>query len=438
MKTFKAYFISVVLLSVICFISCKKDDEEDSDFPDITFYAPVNNPVYNVYDSVYVSAYVSSGKNLQSVSVTLTTTGFTPVQDPYIYTPSGNSQNIEVKYPIYEFRLTSGYYYICIKAVNENNSSTKQQLIYINASPFIKTGYFLLSDNGFQTTISKLDTLFTSGYIKTMNGKYVGSALSNYYQRLFMAGGAGQNAQMYDIGTGNVKWNVPNYGSGNPFFSFCQGDATASYLGYMAGNIKRLDNTGTTLTNYNYTNTDYYAEYGAVQASNFVVHMQSRSSSNKKLVVFNQSYGAALTEAPINFKTVGIFEKSASEVYVIGNDVSNQAQLSIFNTSATGFQNPLSLPAGMVLSACQVDSNTVIFGHSDGNIYKYQYSNNNLTSIQSGITANKMKYSKGENYLYTAYAKQFNVYSINGSSLSPVTSYLHTDTIRDFHVIFNK
>lgn len=437
MKTFKHYLFFAVLLSAIYTTSCKKDSETDT-FPEITFTSPSYGAIYNMFDSVYISASVSDKSKLTSISISLTTLGNVPVQSGITYSPGGKTQSIDFKYELYEYRLPSGYYYINISASNGLNSAFKQQLIYINASPVVKTGYYFFSDNGTSTTILKQDTAFSQVYTRTMNGAYTGSAISSYCQKLYVAGGAYQNFQTYDIGTGLVKWSVVNLGGGSPFFSSCDGDGLNVILGYNNGAMKRYDQGGTTITNFVYTNNDYYPEHGELQGNYYVSHYQSRSSSNKKLVVFSTLTGAAMIETPITFKSIGIFDKSTSEAYVVGNDNSNQAQLNVYNVVAGGLQNPISLPVGSVLSACKVDSNTLLIGHSDGNIYKYQYSNNNLISIQSGVTANKMKYNSGENYVYVASAKQFTVYSLAGFSLSPVKNFTSADTIRDFHVIYNK
>ncbi|MFL5751846.1 MAG: hypothetical protein ACJ76F_00445 [Bacteroidia bacterium] len=436
MKTSKAYIFTVLLLSAIFVISCKKEKKSDV-FPEISFYAPAGGSVFNMFDSIYVSAYVSDGSGLESVTVGLTTLSGVPVQQNAVYHPTGTSLEIGFKYELYEYRLTSGYYSLLITAGNGSNTSLKQQVIYINASPVIKKGYYLFSDNGSLTTFTKFDTAFANPGIKTISGKYTGSAISSYNQRLYVAGGAYQNFQAYDVGTGTVKWNIQNLGGGSPYFSSCEGDGMNVILGYNNGQLKRYNQDGTTITNMVYPNNDYYCEYGAVQASNYVAYMQSRSSSNKKLVVFN-AYGAAAMESPITFKPLGIFERSTTDAYVVGNDNSNQAQLTIFNVNAGGLQSPLNLPSGSLLSACKVDSNTLLIGHSDGNIYKYQYSSNNLIAIQSGITANRMKYDSGENLVYISSAKQFNAYALGSFSLSPVKTFTHSDTIRDFHVIYNK
>jgi hypothetical protein len=438
MKIYRTSLFALLLLSAIFGISCKKNSKADGSFPTITFYSPGQGQVYHVFDSIYVSADINDGSSVKEVKVSLLDANSNTVQEPLLLHPNTSSYTLATKYVISNHFLETGTYYLKINASDGSNTAQRSVAITIIESPIQKKGYYVFTVTGLNTTFRRLDTSFAVNFTKTIPSAFTGSAFSAYYQRLFIAGGANQNFQCYETENHSVKWSIPYNLPGMPSFTYCETDGKNVCLGFTDGRLKRYSTDGLTLTNFIYSNNDYYPVLGVVRENEYIASYQSRSSSQKKLIVFNSTSGAGVQEAPVNYSANGIFEKSASEVYVVGNTDANQGTVAIFNTQTGGIFVPFTIPNGKILSSCQIDNNSLLIGHSDGNIYKYEYSTNNFVPIQPGILASRMKYSSHENVLYVTQGNDLKLFSLNAFSLNPGPIYNSTDSIRDFQVIYDK
>jgi hypothetical protein len=122
---------------------------------------------------------------------------------------------------------------------------------------------------------------------------------------------------------------------------------------------------------------------------------------------------------------------------VFGN-IGGQATIQLFDRINNNLWSPYPFPlaSGSLLCVLQLDSDTYLLGHSNGIIYKYQYSMNSVTSYLSGYTAVKMKFDEVNNRLYVVEANQ--VSSFDYSTLALVNSINSSETILDLHFLYNR
>ncbi len=438
----KSTFIYGLVLSTIFILACKKkkDTPQDTVYPVITINKPVPASTFNMFDTIRVNVHVSDDNTLEEVTVSLTDLNHIPVQSTVSYTPNAASWDIDIGYELYEYHLPSGYYYIAIHASDGINNINSARKIYINASPIIKQGYYIFTGTGIQHQVLKLDTNFSQNNSITRNGPYNGSALSNYYQRLYVNGSSGnQEFDAYNCITNQLSWDIPNSGAGAPYFTWCDTDGKNAFLGYYDGRLIRYDYTSTATTNYNYTNSDYSPLYGSVVAGKYIVHYRSRVlPGSRKLVVFDLNSGTALKETNVNFNTLGIFEKSPTEAYVLGNDDNNIGRVFVLTIASGSMYEPINLNSAKILSCCITNSNTLLISMSDNEIYGYDYAGNNLISVLSGFQASRIRYSTSESRVYISGGKQLKACQLNNLTLSPLKTYNLNDTIRDFQLLYNK
>ncbi len=431
----------LLLLSAIFISACKKKGpDEDTTYPTITIVKPGSSISYNMFDTIHIQVSVSDDQILKTVTVGLTDLNRIPVQANVNYTPNTAQLDINIGYEITEYHLLSGFYYVMVYASDGQNDIQSARTIYIHASPIVKTGYYLFTSSASQNNVQKTDTNFASVNTVQNSGEFNGSAISNYYQRLYVGGGINQDFQAYDCSSNALKWAKQNSGAGSPYFSSCGTDGKNVFIGYNNGQLIKYDYNGGQLTSYNYPDPDYYSQHGAVAADKYIAHYQSRYvPNNKKLVVFDLSSGSAVKELSVNFTTLGVFEKSNDEVYILGNDNTGQGVVYVYTISTTSLYSPVSLSSGKIISACKIDSDILLIAMDDGNIYEYQYSTNNLISIDNGVLVTRMRYSENENYVYIASDVQLRTCQLlSNFTLHTVHTYNHSDTIRDFQVIFNK
>ena len=86
--------------------------------------------------------------------------------------------------------------------------------------------------------------------------------------------------------------------------------------------------------------------------------------------------------------------------------------------------------------ALKIDSDTYLLGHSNGTIYKYQYSIGSVTAYLTGYTAVKMKYDDVNNKLYVVEANRVSSFDYGTTVLSNSVNSL--ENILDIHLLYNR
>ena len=398
MKIFR-YTICAVLLSAISFYSCKKDKSKDEKGPTISVINPSSGLFFNVFDTMAVKATVKDENTITSISIGLLYENYITAQSFVNFAATGATTNMDTKYVIDDFHLPTGNYLFAIYASDGENVSKSYTSIHITASPLVKTGYLVLNDNFNTVSIQRLDTNFGVGSSFIHQGVFVSSALSNYHQRIFVNGSATKDFYCYDFNTGSPKWQISNFGAGQSYFTNTHSDGKNVFIATTDGVITKYNYLGNNYTSYSYTDPFYYPEFFYLHSSYGLSQYYWSAGGLRKLVVHQNNNGNSINEYIINFNIVFMSERTSNEVFVIGNDQSNQGFIKTFNISQNSFYSPLTLPLGKVLSATEIDNDNLLIAHADGNIYKYTYSTGNLISIISGISASRIKYDSNRNEL---------------------------------------
>ncbi len=430
----KIYFILIFLI-LTGLMSCKKDKDETG--PVITFNTPVENQSFNVYDYVNVNASIKDDTRLTSVSVSLldANENFAHVSVPVPFTSP--SMTLNFQYLLDNIHLETGIYYIKISATDGENNSNVFQKIYLIEVPKQLKKIFLLSKNtGTQTNLSTIDSTFSSIIpFHSFSGDYLSSSISSYYQQAFVCGNFSGNFTGHTLLYNSPKFTVAPIISTNPYFTGYFNTDRYSYVCRYAGSIFGYDYSGSVFYSANAI-AGYYAKSICFNEGYLIAEEKEIFSTTKKLVTYfpngSQEKSCILTQ-----DVVQLCEKNSSNVFVFGN-IGGQATVQLFDRINNNLWSPYPFPlaSGSLSCVLQLDSDTYLLGHSNGIIYKYQYSINSVTSYLSGYTALKMKFDGVNNRLYVVEANR--VSSFDYSSLALVNSINSTETILDLHFLYNR
>ncbi|MCD4664268.1 MAG: hypothetical protein K8R68_03285, partial [Bacteroidales bacterium] len=183
------YRLVLIITSFIILInlSCKK--EEDLQHPVITIDQPAENLHFSVMDTIPVSAGITDDNNIVSIKVVLVNEKFTPVLDAYYYYPETKSYNLNIYYPIDDYYMKRGSYYIQIRAEDGTNFKNKFRKVYINEVPvnfelvvvITQKDENLLKVSGINDSL-EIEPLFE------INGDFASSEISSRHQHLYVAG----------------------------------------------------------------------------------------------------------------------------------------------------------------------------------------------------------------------------------------------------------
>ena len=429
----KKYFnLAIILLSFL--FSCKKDDVNG---PVIKFNTPAENQTYNVYDPVTVNASVSDETKISSISVSLVDAQQNPAHVTIAVPVTGSSMTFNILYILDNIHLESGQYFILISASDGKNDSHAYQKINIIAVPkVLKKIYVTSKTSGLQTNLSAVDSAFaTIVPIHNFTGDYIGSCVSSYYQQGYMCGNYTGNFQGIDLSNSNVKFSFSPIVSSNPYFTGFYNDDKTNYVSRYDGFIKGYDYLGNVVYGAT-TLTDYYSEHICFNNSYLISEQQDITSSAKMLVTYFPT-SSLEKNCFLSQDVVAFCEKDVSDVFVFGNSA-GQGVIQLFDRINNNLWSPYPFPlaAGTVLSAVKIDPDTYLIGHSNGTIYKYQYSSSSLTTYLSGYTAVQLKYDDLTNEIYVVEANKISTFDYTSTALHH--SVNSVETILGINLLYNR
>ena len=130
-------------------------------------------------------------------------------------------------------------------------------------------------------------------------------------------------------------------------------------------------------------------------------------------------------------------EKDINNLFAFGN-VNGQGVIQLFDKINNNMWNPYpyALPTGSILNAVKIDANTYLFSHSNGTIYKYNYSTSSLTTYLSGYTAVQLKYDVLNNVLIVAEANA--VHAIDYATANVLHSLPVSETVLGLELLYNR
>lgn len=431
MKTLVRLFL---LVSVTILISCKKE-KKDNDPPQLTTYSPSNGTSFNMFDTINIQAQFKDEQQLTSITISLRDLNGISVQPSGTEALSGNSRSYSTRYVLYEYRIKTGDYNLELSLSDGENVTTKTIQIHIIESPTYLKGFYLAHGDNTSTNIKKYDTTFTNTANFSFTGPYSGSDISNYYQQLYYTESNNQALKTIDATTNQSLFTISNLGVNN---SKCASDNSKIFFSKELGNIVSYNHEGTLIRSYLSNETDYYAKHVFACGKYLVVNLEHNTlPTSRKTVVYEIASGIVKYVFTDNTECIQALSHSENEIYLITTNNSGSSLIGNFNLTTLNYNQPHT-SSSKIKTATLVDADNIVFCTEDGNIKQFTYSNGNLITLQSGVTTNKLLFSEKTNRLYSAQAKNLVVYNKSAFAISFDKQYVSSDTIRNFHLIFNK
>ncbi len=426
-----------VIFLLIFISSCKKNKDTSVAPLIISLSTPGTGATYLMYDTVIVTGRITDGIVPNALTVGLYDIQGALVQSNMPIVINGTNFNFTAKYFLSDLHLASGQYNIRVTATDQYLSAWSESLVNIVAAPTIKTGYYICGAS--QTNIvTQYDVNFNSVSVIPLNTGFNGMAFGSYYQQLYLNGNHNQSVESVSPQTSGILWSFPYIGGGLPEFTFIGTDNMYPYIGYYTGNVVSYNSSGGIQTTYINHNNALYPRYFTVTSTYGAGIFSNHFAGPDELITYGK-----LTGVPVNSLippcTVSyIFEHTADELYLFGNDAQGNATLYLYSVTGNVLNSSaFSLGSGKLFAAAQVDSDHFILSIG-GSIYLYQYSTANLTLLLN-MPAQKLLYNPARSELDLSSKNTFNAYSLTGlNTLVLTNSKVFTDSILDFEVITNK
>lgn len=423
------YFFLIILL-----FGCRKE-KEDVLPPDINITAPVENQQVSIPDTISVKAGITDDSPLTEVHVDIVDANLIPVLPSVIYHPMQTSFQVNIDYPVDDVMLTSGYYYVHVFASDGKNTKNDYKKIHVNAIPIRFLFVAAVTKVNYNTLqVIKIDTGFTTSPMFTLNSDYIASDVNGKNQLLYIAGNYFGNVNAYDLNTNTLAWSIPALiNPPFPCFTGLYYNGAYALVSNYNGTVKGYDKDGALKYSIN---TPAGAYPGKLFPHNqyLFTELTLVSGGNKSIAVYYYSTSYLMQQLPVTYSVVDFYTKDDDDVFAFVN-VAGQGMMKIYSITDNNVWQPITIPVGKIYSVAQIDADHYLIAHDNG-IYSYDYSTNSLVLFIPGIQADKIKYNSLTNEVYASHAKTINVY--NYPSATPVNSVVLSDTIRDFHLVFNK
>ncbi|HEU4718593.1 MAG TPA: Ig-like domain-containing protein [Bacteroidia bacterium] len=426
--------LPVIFLLGFAAFSCKKDNETTS-APVVQFISPAQGAQVNVTDTICIQLHLADESGLVYVDVKLTDQQLGPVASTVRANLSGTSMDVTIYYIIDNHRLPSGAYYLVAEAHNGANFTRQYLSINITGIPRATKGFFAATLPASGTVdVYKCDTSWSASAFGYFSSDFTDMAVSSYWQQLYIDGYSFGLLRALNLDTTSSSWSVSpvitNGASWGPM-SVYGSRLWVAQPGYSA--FHSYDEAGA--VKYTGTGDNGYAPLHLLQSGDRIFSEQKDvASSNVKMVVYS-SAGGRLQETNAGLNVVDMFAKSDNEVFVVGNSGA-QGKLLIYDYASNGFWEPITLPAGRVTSATQVDSTTLLIAMDNSNIYKFTYSPVGLLTWKSGVNAQQVRYNDVDNSVLSAEGVNVNVYDYSGAAMQHTVSL--PDSAKDVEWWFNR
>ena len=426
---------------LLIFAHCKKESKDEIP-PEIEVFGPASNQIYNMGDSIPVSFSVSDNLNIEFISVHLTDQNGIIVQGQYSLSEYNKGKNYfsSFLYPLIDVSLESGNYYIKISA-GDGSSITSKNIPLSIYSPLLKQGYCIaFKRNNFQFESVYADTNFNLNSFQncTYTSLPVAFMLSGKQKIYAVAGKNAEPLKTFDLS--NFQLSNTEYSNANsqPYFTCGKEDNNYFYVGYYNDSVSMRYPSGNPVLSFSSGDPGNFPSEISILESSIGIQFLSKTGAINQFIVFDKMSGQSLCSY-FNFNSnIRAFSVGNNKSILLEESGNGTNSLSMLN-NITGTVLFLStLPSGQIKDVVQIDVNTLLIAHSNGNLYQYQYNSNTVTPVWSNSAINKMVFSSSENLLYAVNATKIELFSKTSTGINFIQNYTFADTVCNVKIQFNR
>ncbi len=419
------------LIFVVLLHSCRK---EDTVLPELEWIAPNGSLQLAVIDTIEVHVKLRDNEGLNRCRIQLLDENMIPAIPAQEQQLSGVEDEVRMDYVVGDIRLTSGLYYFMAEVRDEaGNTNRGYRSVQLTEFPKQLKGFFTAHYPQANTlTIYRVDSTAAPMLWKTENSDFGDMAVSAWWQQVYACGDVYGKLNAFSIDGSAPEWSKSPTVSTSSFWSALFVKDRLLYTGWNGPEqFRSFDNAGTQQATYPMLNL----HRGVVmcRTSGYVYTVQKEISTGQSWMVVYAVSGGTVAQCPLNMEVTELFPRNDDEVYLVGN-AAGQAELKIYERISNGTWTPVSLANGSVNCAEQISSNTLLLGHSDGNVYRFEYNPLGVQLHLPGVTAQQIRYDVIGNSIYVASGAS--VLNYNGSSL--IQSWNYAAPVLDLELWYNR
>jgi hypothetical protein len=390
----KPMMISVLVLLFL--FSCKDDTDEIS--PKIFINEPSENEQFLTVDTFIVSADISDNEQLTFVEMDIVDENFKSVGASENFPISGTQKNFAAVFELNKPLLTSGQYYLRLKAGDGTNQKSAFQQINLSAIPRTIEQYVAVTTSVNNARVYAGENISAWQEKLSISTDFEGAAL-NYRQNILgIAGGEIGDALFFGTDSFSAQGTIQGFGMPSlPYFLNIKYSSEAGQFLLLdrEPRMRILDEnaapkfaaelvSGFLPEDAFYNQERYYVSQAEVTTPFYLLSVYAQSG-----LLFN-SYEL---DGPVR----GAFLKDEDEKY-IWIDRLEGAALQLLNTDNELFSEVYFRPGEALNAVAEIENGLFIISTSEG-MYRYNYSNGG-TVILNSISAEQLLYDDLDGVIY--------------------------------------
>jgi hypothetical protein len=426
MKTRRFIFYCIIFL----LLACSKD--RDAIPPRIEVKSPTENNYYQLPHLLSVKFSVEDETQLVSVTVELTTETGTLIVPSRNIPVESLKEDITTTFNIDDVHLSSGYYYVKIRAGDGINFTSRYVRFRFLAVPRVLEKILVVTTPSVSTVnIDEISQGIVS-YI-TVTNDFKSLAVNSWNQQIAIIGN--NNAvQVVNAITPFAVYTIPSLNTNPPFFRYAEYSAVSDLLLVAKSNglINAYTSSGGTALTLNITNGHIPLCISEVQQSIMAGHKNPVTGLNY-FSSYNKTTNSLFQTILMNTEPKFISRESENMIAVFGNDVS-AGNISFYDPG-TGALNPVQNVPGIINDIAVSGSGTWVIAY-DAGIAHYRHSDNSLSTIVNGVNPCDIAYDDINGYIYAAVGNEVKTYSVVNGAL--VNSVNFADPVKAIGLVYTR
>jgi len=399
-NTFKKSYFLFLFIITISLITCKKEAEKV--FPIVVVSSPYENQIYTVLDTMAIMADVTHNKVLKSISMAIVDMELKPVTSRFNLNPGSNEYRINSNIIIDNIELSSGNYYLHIRASDGENETNSYTKIFIYELPRVLEDIYIITKSNYGTIIiSKTDTAFQLIPLLNISSDYGYADTDPINKLLYISGKYNNKLYCIDYQNNIEIWNkiVPGY-SPLPYFTDLKVEQKICYIALRQNAIMAYNPSGILVYNHP-TNTERYPVKLHFLRPYLISAQKNINNQNFFIVLNYKESGSFHQQLQTGLDICDFYTKDDNNIFVLANDMSDNAEVRIYDIENNGVWEPYNFTNGKITSSAMVDNNTIFIGYEDA-ILKYTFNPPGAVTYINNIQASCMKYDVTNQKLYIA------------------------------------
>jgi len=368
------------------------------------------------------------------VMAVLTDDHLVSVQSPVFFYPQATGNyNLSAIYPISNTSLQTGDYYMLVRANNESNYRNKYQKIFINGLPLQFEDVVVLTEKATNLIhVSSISEYGTVDSLFEIYGDYASSESDSEHKRLYIAGINFINLIAYDLQSAMIVWTkdveppLPVHAPDCLHFDEELFSSFASYdiFGYLYNGSVTF--TASVEEGLKPSRIFKFGEF-------LIADLQSKTGDNNFIATYYLVSGSEKQRLANYFKVVDFFALSDDLVLILAND--NDGGIIMEYEPQNNILTDVVEAQAALICSVKVSETEFVIGTDNGN-FIFKAGQASLAPVLQGISPKRLRFDPANQKIYSAGPNLIKV--ISYPNLTVLDTYTLTDSILNFHLIFNK